>query len=42
MKLFHPILAGATLAERTAACAGVFAAIALTAEAPIGARTSGA
>ncbi|MBN9471267.1 MAG: HPP family protein [Bosea sp.] len=33
MKLFHPILAGATLAERTAACAGVFAAIALTAAA---------
>ncbi|HEV7335123.1 MAG TPA: HPP family protein [Bosea sp. (in: a-proteobacteria)] len=33
MKLFHPILAGATLAERTAACAGVFTAIALTAAA---------
>jgi CBS domain-containing membrane protein len=33
VKLFHPILAGATLTERAAACAGVFAAIALTAAA---------
>jgi len=33
VKLFHPILAGATLAERVVACAGVFAAIALTAAA---------
>jgi CBS domain-containing membrane protein len=33
VKLFHPILAGATLAERAIACAGVFAAIALTAAA---------
>ncbi|HCB37268.1 MAG TPA: hypothetical protein DEP66_03435 [Acidimicrobiaceae bacterium] len=33
VKLFDPILAGATLTERTFACAGVFAAIALTAAA---------
>jgi CBS domain-containing membrane protein len=33
VKLFNPILAGATLTERLLACAGVFAAIALTAAA---------
>lgn len=33
VKLFHPILAGATLTERVVACTGVFAAIALTAAA---------
>ncbi|SFD34787.1 CBS domain-containing membrane protein [Bosea sp. CRIB-10] len=33
MKLFQPILAGATPTERIVACAGVFAAIALTAAA---------
>ena len=33
VKVFRPILAGATLAERAVACAGVFAAIALTAAA---------
>lgn len=31
MKLFRPILAGATLSERSVACAGAFIAIALTA-----------
>lgn len=33
MKLFRPILAGATLAERSIACAGAFVAVALTATA---------
>ncbi len=33
MKLFRPILAGATLSERVIACAGAFVAVALTATA---------
>lgn len=33
MKLFRPILAGATLSERSIACAGAFVAVALTAAA---------
>ena len=35
MKFFKPILAGATASERLAACAGAFAAIALTAAAGV-------